>query len=303
MESSLTNSGIYLHKPVRDFASIDEFVKTKQAESEQLDFKAVVHTKPQEFAKDVAAFANNLGGDLIIGINDKDDCADGMNPFERNKFAEHKQHLHQWLITHIRPVAFAEAVEMVEVVTPDAMKAFLVISIPPSLDLIGVEDKQGDKITYTFPIRTGRRTRTLFYEEIMERSKVSTRATFIRLSELTKNTSQGRIRFSNPVYILTYPGLPNHMPTMDGAHGDLDSFTSEVINLTMSGSSKPVYGMQTMNSSGRNNPREEVSAPPGKKLTIPLELVKAIWRDQDRFLCIAVTGKIVWDGEYWIIIL
>src|SRR5262245_8967300 len=73
---------VFLHTPVRSPAVVEKYERQHREEGEQLDFKAIAWKKGEslEAAKDVAAFANHLGGDIIIGINDKSDCADGWNP-------------------------------------------------------------------------------------------------------------------------------------------------------------------------------------------------------------------------------
>src|SRR5258708_6752874 len=70
----------FLHKPSRDPAVIADYVATKTEETETLDFKMKIDRTPDkvpDLAKDVAAFANNLGGDLVIGITEQNDRASG----------------------------------------------------------------------------------------------------------------------------------------------------------------------------------------------------------------------------------
>lgn len=57
------------HKPVSEitFADIDEFCRTMQAEGARLDYKGIAF--PKDLAKTIAAFANTMGGLIILGID------------------------------------------------------------------------------------------------------------------------------------------------------------------------------------------------------------------------------------------
>ena len=97
---------VFLHTPARSPAVVEEYERQHREEGEQLDFKAIAWKKGEslEAAKDVAAFANHLGGDIIIGINDKGDRADGWNPIPNADIPVTIRNIRDWLIYHIRPV-------------------------------------------------------------------------------------------------------------------------------------------------------------------------------------------------------
>ena len=60
---------------------LDQFVANKVPESDVVDFKGEIgpgtESSKQELAKDVAAFANHLGGLLIIGMSEEKDAGTG----------------------------------------------------------------------------------------------------------------------------------------------------------------------------------------------------------------------------------
>ena len=49
------------------FADIDQFCKSMQPEGARLDYKGIAF--PKDLAKTIAAFANTLGGLIILGVD------------------------------------------------------------------------------------------------------------------------------------------------------------------------------------------------------------------------------------------
>src|SRR5262245_11624220 len=124
---------VFLHIPARNPAVVEEYERQHREEDEQLDFKAIVWEKSGtlekpslEAAKDVAAFANHLGGDIIIGINDKGDRADGWNPIPNANIPITIRKIRDWLIKHIRPQEVAELVDIEQVAAPQTGSSVLV---------------------------------------------------------------------------------------------------------------------------------------------------------------------------------
>jgi hypothetical protein len=79
--------------PVRDLNSIskgdlDALVQNGATESNSLEFKRQAYGNTEadkkEFLKDVTAFANSMGGDLILGIDEQDGVAAGLVPLTNN---------------------------------------------------------------------------------------------------------------------------------------------------------------------------------------------------------------------------
>jgi hypothetical protein len=64
-------------------ADIEALVQAQAPESATLDFKLILTTDRDEFLKDIASFANSLGGHIIYGIREKDGKAavvEGLTP-------------------------------------------------------------------------------------------------------------------------------------------------------------------------------------------------------------------------------
>jgi hypothetical protein len=282
----------FLHTPARSPAEVEEYVSQHREEGEQLDFKAIAWEKSLEAAKDVAAFANHRGGDIIIGINDKGDRADGWNPIPNADIRNTISKIRDWLIYHIRPQEVAEIVDIEPVVSPQSGSSVLVVAIPPFHQLVGVEYREGDKLTFQFPIRTGRRTRWLTFDEIMTRTSTSTRGTYIKLRGLVDAYGMGAvplIGFISPVLVaVADERLP--LSVVDGGiHCCFDALTPDVLSVRMRGSTGFMSG---------------VSVPPEYKLAIPLEFIRAVWKDQKlltegEHIFIALDVNLIWRGLYW----
>lgn len=103
-------------------------------ESEELDYKrelsASGDAQKTELAKDVAAFANHVGGVLLIGMAEADGLPSRVMDTELSD--AHLRHLHQVIARHTTPTV---RVEMRPVPNPDPAaqgKGMLLIAVPPS---------------------------------------------------------------------------------------------------------------------------------------------------------------------------
>ena len=291
----------YLHAPVTEISMIAEYLKIGQSEGEQLDFKAQPWGKGKdlELCKDVAAFANHLGGDIILGIQAKKDCADNFAPILTIDIPNIIHIIRQGLITHLYPQSFTRLVEITPIARTDEVDhSVIVLSIPPSIDLVAVEDKESDKVQYKFPIRNGRRNDCLRYEEIMTKASTTARSAHIRLKDLASNNA--KTHFSNPVLVSVGDTLPS-VVIGNGFHGLLKSYNENIITVAMQNSQEyyPYHG-QNISLVNRVEPVRVVN---DKLLTIPLELIKAVWKDPEgELLHIALDAKIIWYGGVWTII-
>ena len=102
-------------------ASIERLVAERVAESDLIDFKRKLWAKSgpeaspwsaeQEFAKDVAAFANLHGGVIVVGVRDQDKVACECTPFVLTATAEKEERrLRQALVNNMSPLAECEFV-------------------------------------------------------------------------------------------------------------------------------------------------------------------------------------------------
>ena len=61
---------VFLHQRITTTEEVQGLIDRQEYETESLDFKGTFWSSPEEAAKDSAAFANNVGGDLIIGVGE-----------------------------------------------------------------------------------------------------------------------------------------------------------------------------------------------------------------------------------------
>jgi len=282
----------FLHQPARRTEIIAGYINLPRGEDEQLDFKRIPWETGRgvEAAKDIAAFANQLGGDIILGITDKADYADGWFPIPNAEIAKVGSSIRQWLINYLRPHDFAEAIEIEPVAAQIPNHSVITVSIPPSPNLVGVETRESDRVFLQFPIRIGKRTRWLTFDEVMRRSSLSTRGIYIKLKGLIDSFGTGaepEVRFSNPVTMID-AGMKMYLSGGDGMARRLISLTEDTVTVNM----QPAPGH---------------AAKFDHKLTIPLELISAVWRDQKNpsqsaFVAMALSAEVMWDGSDWVLL-
>jgi len=272
---------IFLHRPVRDTAEVLRYVDERRSENCHLDFKqkfwdARQPTSPVEAAKDVAAFANADGGDIVIGIIDEADCAAGFYSSEVDAAVAFTQ-LRDWLRNRLRPRDVAETIDVVPLDVPQASETsrVLVISVPPwAHGPVAVDDSStsSEKPRFFFPLRRGKRTVYLTFEELMRLADSHRRSMFLRLRELES--------FGKDVYIAS--PVDNSMKfasRVRDRHGELLVITADTIELTMRWDD------------GKN----------AGKLVIPLELIRAAWMVNEVIhLALDATVRNTFHG--WVII-
>lgn len=294
----------FLHTPARSTGVIQDYINRKHPEGDQLDFKRPPAWKNGfEAAKDIAALANHLGGDIVIGVDDVDDCANEWKPIPDTEISDFIERISHWLTDIIRPREFAASVDITQIRALEANHSVIVVSVPPSIQLVGVEKDNN----FRFPIRNGRTTRWLIFEEVMSRASATTRGTYIKLKGLVDSFGVGAVPvmgFISPVLVVAGDEL-RPLPVEGGIHCCFDTLTPEVISVKMRGSSGFVIGSVRDFGVGRNKVvTDPISVPPDRRLTIPLEFVRAVWRDQKllsqvEHLSIALDVNIVWRGQYW----
>lgn len=282
---------VFLHKQAHDIVTILNYFNQRRAEDEHLDFKreAWKSNEGTEAMKDIASFANDVGGDIIIGIDEEDDHASEWTPALTKDVPGIIERLRNWLTDLIQPREFAGLVDIVATKTADPAYSIITVSIPPSPYLVGVEKKS----YLGFPIRVGRKTRWLIFDEIMSRATITARATFIKLNNLIGQWggSGAAVLFSSPIYVNT-EGVQFPLPVPHGMHAQYQGLTADTITVRL----QNVALMKRI--------EDYATMPFGYELTIPLEFVRTAWFDPNKRnleprLSIALDADIVWDGAAW----
>ncbi len=180
----------WLHQRATTFDRLSALVTSKAEESCHLDFKADFWGEPAkramesskdsearkkararagqapvEAATDVAAFANGLGGDLVLGVRDKNDRANGWST--KPLILGRGQTLRQWLQSRLVPQEVASTIEVTEMPEIDGTGDHhaVVVSAPPWPH--GVVAVRCDDDRYKFPIRRGKENHYMDYNDVL----------------------------------------------------------------------------------------------------------------------------------------
>jgi hypothetical protein len=121
---------MYFNKPVSQltFEDVIEFLKKGVAENTMLDYKLMLPHDNEKFAKTIAAFANSMGGTVIIGVKDGHDKP--LPPFTGMPFhAKIRGQIESIIQDHIDPVVFVDVATCKD---PHGNNMFVVVNIPQS---------------------------------------------------------------------------------------------------------------------------------------------------------------------------
>src|SRR5216684_2999410 len=295
---------VFLHRPDPE-ARIAELVRARKCEDQRLDFKSVFWAgtpewiAKEEAGKDVAAFANAEGGDILVGIKTEKvegaDVAIGFHDAPDLRIADGGDRgvqLKDWLRGRITPREMVETVDTGLLQVHDEsgrMHDVLVVSVAawphgPVAALKGERQEVGGKDpAYFFPVRRGEHTRCLTFEEIMRFTEGSLRSKYLRLLELYGKEQ---------IFSLASPVMVDDgrvYAPFDSAgkyHGVIEAVSSDAVTLAMNGTS-PLTTSQEV--------------PFDRKLSVSLELITAAWRDPEepRRLGLALSATVVWNGNRW----
>lgn len=171
-----------LYKPFKtpqDFESLIHLGET--SESIHWDYKQSFSPKKSEdFAIDLAAFANTFGGTLLIGVAEKTDgakkVASGFVP------GINVEEIRKTVHTHISEI-ISPKIDVQVVPIEVSGNLVVAINVEPSINLVGVRlDK--DRRSFSFPYRTEFGNRFMTLEEVEKRMVDNkTRAMYLKLKK------------------------------------------------------------------------------------------------------------------------
>ena len=121
---------MFFSKPINEltFEDIVAFLKQGIAENTMLDYKYLLPKNNEKFAKTIAAFANTMGGTIILGVKDEDDKP--LAPFTGQNFhAKIRPQIESIIQNYIDPLVF---VDIATCKNPKNNNMFVVINIPQS---------------------------------------------------------------------------------------------------------------------------------------------------------------------------
>lgn len=286
---------------MRGTDALSSLVATRTRETRQLEYKARLwapapgSSEPdhmREAAKDVASFANSLGGDIIVGIAARASVAQGFSSWcDAGREDRARENLRDWLKAFLQPASVADHIDAVLVPAPAgaACAQVLVVTVPPSIELVGATWNRADN-SVRFPVRSDDGTRWLMMDEAMMQFSLGTRAAFLRLSRcLTGNEDHVRLVspfetvFTRP---LAYAAMGRDrvpVPPQSGDHGLIGVLTENHV----------IFRARPW---GWNNQTGAVNIIQGATLAIPLEFVRSAWR-VGTLVHLALSATVLWDSQ------
>ncbi len=258
-------------------------------ESETLDFKRELWSDGEEAAKDVAAMANAQGGEILVGIDEDPGTAcaarfvalvEGAGP------EKEAQRVRQWLKHRLRPRDFVDQVELRWLVAPSGT-AVLAVRVPAAARgcMAVARDDQRKGSRFRFPVRTGRDTRDMEYDEVLQRMTDTSRAMRLQLEALCSSAPlKTRVQFASPFRFVDAGG-PRLMLRAEesGSDGEIAEIRPSSFSVRL------VAHYHTGVSKGR------VDNLVGREVEVPYPLVRALWASPSGAVKIALNGYI----DYW----
>ncbi len=121
---------MYFTKPVNQitFEDVVAFLHKEVAENTMLDYKLMLPKDNEKFAKTIAAFANSMGGTVVIGVKDEHDKP--KPPFTGIPFhTKIRGQIESIIQNYIDPLVF---VDIATCKDPQSNNMFVVVNIPQS---------------------------------------------------------------------------------------------------------------------------------------------------------------------------
>jgi hypothetical protein len=342
---------IFLHEPLIDPDRIRTLVSNRAPETQHLEFKQewwsdkqdkktgfVKVPAAEELASDVAAFLNAEGGDILLGITDREGRAAGWFPADKINYMGRQQDLLDALSERLEPREAAGNVVVHDVVVDDGgvRHPVLIVNIAPwPHGMVGVlrRQKQGskrsDRIYHLFPARDGSGTRYLEMGEVMRFSDPRTRSTFLKISNLLQGRERPPVYFTSGLWIdlngtrsrvgwaashavvvaMDNQGLTLEMQCMDAVmESTARAVATARTDLWWRQDAHPALkAIDAAQSAERI--KEQLQAEPGTQalfggpLAVPLTFIEEVWLPEAKADVLHMALKVhpVWLGDGWVL--
>lgn len=252
-------------------------------ESLVLEFKATINgwnasarearTKAQkETCRDVAQFANTLGGCLLIGVNERPDPSRGINIADSIKPIKEVDKFQQWIeqaiMKYLVPSTFSH--DIVPLAVPQG--SILAVNIPASRHLIALWDRDNHTIEYMR--RTSYGKEWMNPDEMERHLMDGSRAAKLALSEAKARMTSERVEIVGGVW-REYPSSPGRSicwnPREPITIGQMEDYWFE---------------LRVPNERGQP-----------QAVTIPYSLIKEAWAGASGMLMLLLTIRIIMHDD------
>jgi len=149
------------YRPVRTLADLNELSQAKATEGRSLDFKARVDGQEWwELAKDIAAFANHVGGTILVGAAEQPDGAAQFFGIDPGRGAELSTNYEMAARDKCKPRPLVD----IEAIALNPGKAVLAVNVEPfplgpvgaAFYVVGQDGKPASCDAWRFPVRVGK---------------------------------------------------------------------------------------------------------------------------------------------------
>lgn len=322
--------------PIRIYNQVQAIIDGGVAEGLHLEFKSGPVPWPDkedgttpglEAAKDVAAFANTLGGTILAGVTEsKSGVASGLSPIKNG--GRLRDHLSAWLGQYLEPREVASTVELQPI--PVDGGCVLAINVPAwAGPPVAVGWTKGEGVM-RFPIRREAITSVMSPNEVFGRAEAASRRTFLQLQALRLAHQLVDVRIESTVGAGWPPLLVDLRPPVGVRHGWVVGLDEDTLALGMVGAdtAKAAHAMSRRlatalgpshmtldNVAGlRASFQTELSARTDWEeignlgLAIPLPYIQDLWITKPKsgntpMLHLDLRADVVFEGKEWLIAL
>ncbi|MEQ1566682.1 MAG: ATP-binding protein [Myxococcota bacterium] len=236
---------VFLHNPISTPGDVLRLLRDRVPEGLHLDYKAAWSgsrpDRQEEAGKDVAAFANTEGGDIIVGIQeDPPGQPSGFSP--RPGDLDDSQ-IRAWLNNVVVPrdVVASVRIRLITVNDGTAEHRVLVVSVPPWPDgIVGVRTTKAgnpvkgrttnDRISFLFPFRDEDESRFREFDEVLMALNTTNRRAYLRLRHLLQDGPTAPVHLvSSVVEALGHGSTPVAL----GQHAEVHDLRADVVVIKM----------------------------------------------------------------------
>jgi len=251
---------------VETWATLPRKSEAYLTERQWFDLKSTMDPDARaEMAKDVAAFANALGGAIIIGAKEGPTEPDYSSPLAEKHAEKVALAFDQVVRDYCRP---SPVVHVRTIPSPDSPgKVVLVVNIEPAVDQPIAARHAVDRDAWRFPVRVGRDTEFLFPEQLpLYMNSKARRAKLLLLRALSAG---------GDIDLICVPSGGSKHNTMQA--GDRDVFKLEAVDRDGGG------GALLRDVSGQFG---------HQSIVVPLDDVEGVWLQRDGRWAMRISGRL-----------
>lgn len=308
----------FLHQRL-DATAVAALVQRQANEDQHTEFKAywgpwqpsgsrADEDRKYEAVKDIAAMANADGGEIVIGLSERQGRVSGFTDLP--ELPTGADQVRTWVTQFLEPNGIAQHLEvrLLSISEGAGARKVVVVSVPvvASGALAIRLDRQGRPTTartetehrsYAIPRRVGAATKFQGMDSELLATRARERSLYLRLRHLVGSDTV-RIHLTAPILVWWIHGrsyLHSHAD-VDGNHGNLNTGGVKEMAIEIQMADHRIVPII------RGQPSHEVVPSPFRTLAIPYSEIRDAWPDPlsgGKVVHLAVNGCIIFDGTIW----